>query len=243
MAFNLPLVLIPLPAARRSGCCRLSARSSLAYSNVDSYAQTPRYSNASGPVLALSWSTTSSRSRSARGRDHAGDRLRPCVRSRDPDAHRLTGPKPAAARRVVDLDPRRLDPERIARLPGPGKVLEHRTAERTGKIRPSASRCPDRRARPRRARTSTASPPRRRYSASRARRPTRQGRSRRLRHSQSTRRAHRRRFRASSARRPPVDPPAGTGRIAVARLEVRAADPIAALRAHVHFGRAVVGHV
>src|SRR5205823_2562061 len=40
-------------------------------------------------------------------------------------------PEPAAARRVVDLDPRRVEPEGVARLPGPREMVEHGAAERS----------------------------------------------------------------------------------------------------------------
>src|SRR5204862_120948 len=62
--------------------------------------------------------------------DYACDRLLPYIRPGDAHADRLADPEPPAAGRVVDLDPCRLDAQRITRLPRPREVLAHVAAER-----------------------------------------------------------------------------------------------------------------
>src|SRR5205807_8231715 len=47
-------------------------------------------------------------------------------RTGDPDAERVADAEPLPTRGVVDLDLRRPDGDEVARLPGPGKVLDLR---------------------------------------------------------------------------------------------------------------------
>ena len=56
--------------------------------------------------------------------DHARHRLVAGVRARDAHADDVFHAKPALVRRVVDLDLRRFPGDEVARLPGPGEVLE-----------------------------------------------------------------------------------------------------------------------
>src|SRR5439155_3559700 len=65
-------------------------------------------------------------------RDHARHRLAARVGAGDPHADRVADPEPPAARRVVDLDLRRTDSDEVARLPRPGEMLELLALEPAG---------------------------------------------------------------------------------------------------------------
>src|SRR5207302_11259916 len=62
-------------------------------------------------------------------RDDAGHRCLVLDRTGDSDADRVPDPEPLPPRGVVDLDLRRPDGDEVARLPGPGKVLDLRPVE------------------------------------------------------------------------------------------------------------------
>ena len=64
--------------------------------------------------------------------DPARHRLVPGIGARDADADCILDAEPAAARRVVDLDLRRLDAEQVARLPRPGEVVDLASGDASG---------------------------------------------------------------------------------------------------------------
>ena len=64
--------------------------------------------------------------------DPARHRLVSGIGARDADADCVLDAEPAAARRVVDLDLRRLDAEQVARLPRPGEMVELASGDASG---------------------------------------------------------------------------------------------------------------
>src|SRR5205807_3125233 len=72
-------------------------------------------------------------------RDDAGHRCLVLDRTGDPDAEGVADAEPLPPRGVVDLDLRRPDGDEVARLAGPGKVLDLRPVE-PGEEEPRAGR-------------------------------------------------------------------------------------------------------